>query len=205
VASPKQVSLGKILFPNQHGIIPSLKYPEGVVTPIIQSQSPVTYVVDKVPVASQEFQKKFKKVTGMSIDDSILLYEAQTGDSLTTKEVETLFTDPDAAKKMLMNNEMLHKEYRSILNNNGPQTIADAKKRGFKKLPVHKSVFHSPWYKPWKNSKWVGPDGHLETVFDPEGNLVTSTKYLGTFNFFGPDQASAHKKADVDPYFKWGN
>lgn len=34
---------------------------------------------------------------------------------------------------------------------------------------------------------------------------MNSNSVKGTFNFFGPDQAGAHKAADVDPYFKWGN
>ena len=35
--------------------------------------------------------------------------------------------------------------------------------------------------------------------------MVSDTGYMGTFNFFGPDKASEHWAADVEPYRKWGN
>ncbi|RUO17976.1 hypothetical protein CWE08_12130 [Aliidiomarina iranensis] len=151
------------------------------------------------------FADYFEKVTGMSVQDSITLYEAQTGDSLTVNEVEKMFMDPDYAREQLMANENLHKVYRGILNSNVPQTMPGASSN-FVRLPWYKSIFHNPWYAPWQNSKWVGRNGgHLEAVYNRQGNLVSSNDYMGTFNFFGPDQIRAHKAADVDPYFKWGN
>jgi len=42
-ASPKPVSLGKILFPNQRGNIPSIKHADGSTTPPLKSNKPITY------------------------------------------------------------------------------------------------------------------------------------------------------------------
>lgn len=152
-----------------------------------------------------DFGKRFKTITDMELSDAIDLYEADTGKRLDPETVKTLFTDADKAKELLMKDKDIHTKFRDILNTNIPSTEEEAKKAGFKKMPMHKSVFHSPWYKFWQNSKYVSADGHREVVFDPNGKRVDTRKYLGTFNFFGPDQASNHKKADVDPYFKWGN
>ncbi len=152
------------------------------------------------------FGERFQKITGMSVEDSISLYKSQTGETLAVDQVQKMFTDPAYAKEMLLANENLHKIYRNdILNSNAPQSIADAKARGFVQLPVYKSVFHNPWYNPWRNSKWVGPSGHMEVVFSGKGSVVSDIQYMGTFNFFGPDQASAHWVADVEPYQKRGN
>lgn len=57
-----------------------------------------------------------------------------------------------------------------------------------------------------RNTKWVGPYGHLEAVYNGQGNLVSSADYMGTFNFFpGPKGFMAHRDADIVPYKKWGN
>jgi hypothetical protein len=152
---------------------------------------------------NSEFGQQFEKTTGMPISESIVLYKARTGNDLTPETVEKLFTDPEFAKKALMEDKSLHTVYRDILNTNIPTTEATAKKAGFTKLDVHQSVFHNPWYNPWMNLKYVGPDGHLEAVYDSEGEIVRDKKYKGTFNFFGPDQAGNHKAADVDPYIEW--
>lgn len=140
----------------------------------------------------------------MSVEDSISLYEAQTGESLTVDQVEKMFTDPAYAKEQLMASENLHKVCRGMLNSNAPQAMPGSGSN-FVRLSWYKSIFHNPWYAPWRNSKWVGPYGHSEAVYDGQGNLVSSNDYMGTFNFFGPDQSGAHKADDVDPYFKWGN
>ena len=147
------------------------------------------------------FEDYFNEVTGMSVEDSISLYKAQTGESLSVDQVEQMFTDPSYAKEQLMANKNLHKVYRSILNSNVPQTSANASTAGYQKMSFWKSLFHNPI----KNSKWIGPSGHMEGVYNSKGNLVNANSVKGTFNFFGPDQAGAHKAADVDPYFKWGN
>ncbi len=151
--------------------------------------------------AQKGFGGRFQKITGMSVEDSISLYKSQTGEALTTDQVEKMFTDPAYAKEQLMANKNLHTVYRSILNSNAPQTAAAAATAGYQKLGFWKSIFHNPIV----NSKWVGPSGHMEGVYNSKGNIVNSNSVRGTFNFFGPDQAGAHKAADVDPYFKWGN
>ena len=154
-----------------------------------------------------KFQQDFSTWTnGLSVQDSIDLYKAQTGKTLTEAEVEILFTDADKAKEKLMADKDLHTVYRSILNNNAPTTKADAIKASYTQPTFLGSRFLGNWYHdPWKNSKYISPSGHLESVFDEGGNLVSSNDYKGTFNFFGPDQKAAHKAADVDPFNEWGN
>lgn len=162
-----------------------------------------------VPPAPTEtkFQQDFKAWTnGLTVQESIELYKEQTGKTLTEAEVETLFTDADKAKAMLMADKELHTVYRSILNNNAPATQVEAVKAGYTQPTLLGSKFLANWYHdPWNNAKYVSPSGHLEAVFDADGNLVSSNDYKGTFNFFGPDQKSSHVAADVDPYNHWGN
>ena len=149
----------------------------------------------------QQFKDYFKEVTGMSVEDSINFYKAQTGKTLTVDQVQKFFTDPAYAKEQLMNDKDLHTTYRNILNSNVPTTESAAASAGYQKLGFWKSIFHDPL----SNSKWVGPHGHMEGVYDSEGIIVTSDSFKGTFNFYGPDQSSAHTDADIYPYFKWGN
>lgn len=94
--------------------------------------------------------------------------------------------------------------FRGILNQNAPRTMSSGVD-GWTKLPWYKSVFHNPWYNPFRNAKYVGPGGHMEGVYDAKGNWVSDPKFIATFNFFGPDKTSAHIAADVSPYNKWGN
>lgn len=157
-----------------------------------------------------EFAKGFaNKTGGLSLADSLKLYEADTGKKLDESTVEKLLTDSEFAEKTLSADEQLHRNYRDILNSNIPQTEADAKKQGFERLPWHQSMFHNPQYglNPFikNNSKYISPDGHREAVFDPNGGLLSDNNFKGTFNFFGPDQSSEHWSADVIPYNKWGN
>lgn len=154
------------------------------------------------PMDETDFGKKFQTITGGSkLSQTIAQYEKDTGKNLSPETVETLFTDADKAKKLLMVNKSLHTTYRNILNQNIPATKEAAEKAGFKKMNFGKSIFHAPW----KNTKWISQNGHLEAVYGKDGSLDNSLKYKGTFNFFGPDDASGHKKTDVDPYFEWGN
>ncbi|MEX2961985.1 RHS repeat domain-containing protein [Microbulbifer sp. TYP-18] len=152
--------------------------------------------------AQQSFEERFQDTTGMTVEDSIALYEAQTGETLTLDQIQRLFSDPQYANEQLLANKNLHTIYRRILNSNVPQTSAAAQAAGFRKLGFFKSLFHNPA----SNSKWVGPGGHLEGVYNRRsGTIDVSNRYGGTFNFYGPSNASAHKLADVDPYLKWGN
>lgn len=163
------------------------------------SEEPCAECADAV--AEEEFAERFEDITGMTLEDSIKLYEEQTGEELSASTVQTLFSDPVKAGEILMKDENLHTTYRNILNSNIPATAEAAEEAGFEKLPFMKSIFHNPF----ANSKWVGPNGHLEAVYDGNGDLVTSNSVKGTFNFFGPDNASGHTAADVKPYFEWGN
>ncbi len=72
-------------------------------------------------------------------------------------------------------------------------------------LPVEKSAFHMHGDGGENNTKFISPDSHLEVVFDEEGNLVTDSINIGTYNYVGPDDYSGHSEYDMDPYFKRGN
>ena len=102
-----------------------------------------------------------------------------------------------------MEREDLHKELRYQLNSKAPKTVNAAKAADMIELPWYKSIFHNPL----KNDKYVSKDGHLEGVYDKEtGESDRNQSVMATFNFFDPNtQPVEHKKADVDPYLKWGN
>lgn len=154
------------------------------------------------PMDETEFGKSFEAKTGAKLSDTIAQYTADTGNDLTPDTVETLFKDPAKAKAILMEDKSLHQNYRDILNQNIPATAQEAKAAGYTEMSYIKSWYHDPW----NNSKWVSPDGHREAVYNKTtGALDASDAYKGTFNFFGPDNFSGHKAADVDPYRKWGN
>ncbi len=148
----------------------------------------------------QAFKKRFEEITGMSVEDSIAIYKRRTGQTLTVNEVARLFSDPDYAHKRMWASKYLHSVYRSILNSNVPRTAREAEAAGYIRYPWEKNIFHNPIM----NVKWVGPSGHMEGVYNGNGNLVTGNTFKGTFNFFPPDQTSAHYGADVSPYmWKW--
>lgn len=52
--------------------------------------------------------------------------------------------------------------------------------------------------------KYVSPDGHYEAVRDRDGNLVTDSANLGTYNYY-PLWDLRHLPADIIPYWIWGN
>lgn len=68
---------------------------------------------------------------------------------------------------------------------------------------LKKNIFHAPF----KNDKYLAPDGRMEGVYNKEtGKIVKNNDTKGTFNFYDPNtQPSNHKKVDVEPYMKWGN
>jgi uncharacterized Zn-binding protein involved in type VI secretion len=177
-------------------------------SPLVHRKPPMTPIAPPKPEDVSAFGKSFEQKTGMKLSDSLKAYKADTGKDLDPKTVETLFTDSEKAKKLLMEDKSLHTRYRDILNSNAPATEEEAKKQGYKKLSTLKSWYHNPWYNKWQNSKYVSADGHREAVFDDRGVLVNSNDYKGTFNFFGPKgltDSGDHINADVDPYKKWGN
>jgi len=73
-------------------------------------------------------------------------------------------------------------------------------------LPDAKSVYHQNGIEGKGNRKYVSKDGgHLEAVYDQDGNLVTDPTNLGTYNFEGPDNVWGHFHEDVLPYWLYGN
>ena len=43
-------------------------------------------------------------------------------------------------------------------------------------------------YNPANNDKYVSVDGHIEGVYDENGNLVTDSVNQGTYNFANPNK-----------------
>jgi RHS repeat-associated protein len=117
---------------------------------------------EKETEGKSEFEKYFEETTGMSVEDALALYQEQTGKTLTKEEVERMFVDPGYAKSMLMADKDLHTVFRGILNSNIPLTAELAEKKGYKKLSYFSSYYHDPA----NNTKWVGPNGHMEAVYD---------------------------------------
>lgn len=171
--------------------------------------------------AEHPFEAQFQEATGgLSMDRAITLYELETGKTVEDRDafkdkIETLFTDDKEARRILSSDQSLDRDFREILNTNVPgqmptETIevdgktfyVDENGERWIKLPPGKSIFHNPLYDWTRNSKFVSEDGHREPVYDRDGILVrgTDSVYRGTFNFFGPDQASEHTNADVIPW-----
>ena len=154
-------------------------------------------------ISSAEFEKYF----GMTFEESRFIYESSTeaGEPfpLTKQDALRLFTDDVFAQKQSIAHKNLDTVYRDILNMQAAQTIAAASTGGYVRQPWYKNLFHNPL----RYTKWVGPHGHLEVVFNSKGGVVTALPHKGTFNFFSPADGSAHWKADVVPYIKrrWGN
>ena len=155
---------------------------------------------------SQMTVKKYiKDATKRSVKEIIARFnkDKPLDKQINFNTLKTLFFDADKAKQLLMEREDLHKDLRYQLNDEAPPTANDAKAAGMIKLPWYKSIFHNLF----KNDKYVSKDGHLEGVYDKvTGESDRNQSVMATFNFFDPNtQPVEHKKADVDPYLKWGN
>ena len=162
------------------------------------------------------FDRDFKALVGLTVKQSIQKYHSickllngKPCKTLTEAMVVDLFRNAKSSQKLLLADPNLHHIYRiDVLNTNTAKSIPEAKKRCFKLLGFFKSMFHSPWYgfKPGsRNAKYVDLSGHMESVFDPNGKVVTDISLMGTFNFFGPSHAGAHWDADVVPYQEYDN
>ncbi len=67
------------------------------------------------------------------------------------------------------------------------------------------SRFHNMGENGFGNTKWISPGGHMEVVFDLNGNVVTDALNVGTYNFVSPSNILGHYIFDVEPYEQWGN
>ena len=55
------------------------------------------------------------------------------------------------------------------------------------------------------NSVYLHIDGHQEAVYDKDGNLVTDSINMGTYNFCNPiNDPICHFMLDTYPWIKWG-
>lgn len=76
-------------------------------------------------------------------------------------------------------------------------------------LPVDMAAFHMNGPDGIYNTKFVlGTDQYFEAVYSKNGSLLsekTNPVNMGTYNYFGPENAKKHKAFDVDPYFQWDN
>jgi RHS repeat-associated protein len=64
---------------------------------------------------------------------------------------------------------------------------------------------HGPKLKIGDNIKFLSPDGHMEAVYDGNGNIVTSPANQGTYNYGAEQISLEHFFYDVIPYWIWGN
>ena len=150
--------------------------------------------------------EKFSKWTGgLSIKETQIVYESETGKVISDETIKTLFTDPNKAKKILLNDKDIHTIYRDILNSNKPLTIDEiTNDDDWVELSEWKSFFHAS--KTRGNRKFVSKDGYREAVFSSDGSIDKRNEFKGTFNFFSPTEyPDSHIIADVDPYVKYGN
>ena len=150
-----------------------------------------------------EFDQTFMEMTGgMTVLESIERYYEATGQQLTPEFVEKLFSNPTFAFIQLTSNKLLHTVYRGILNGNVP-SMMPTEGKGYRVLSAAQSALHDPE----NNYKVVfGNNGNREAVYDKKtGRIVSDAQYVGTFNFFGPDEMFGHLLADMLPYFVHGN
>jgi hypothetical protein len=163
-----------------------------------------TFFPEAVKVAYSE--ENFMKWTGgLSIAESQALYKSETGKDLSAKTIKTLFTDPEKAREILVNDKDIHTIYRDILNHNHPTTLAELEGNPeWTELSTGKAVFHASLTR--GNRKFVSSDGYREVIIAPDGSVDKRNEFKGTFNFFSPnDYPGSHITADVDPYVKHGN
>ncbi|MDR0444500.1 MAG: hypothetical protein LBH44_13965 [Treponema sp.] len=153
------------------------------------------------------FRSDFFKKTGQTTTEVLDWYNTKFPDKqITEGTLITLFTDRRKAMILLITNKTLHRDLREQLNINGPETRGEAEAKWDKPLPPEDSVFHAPFF-PFYNTKWVEPEyGHIERVFDKNGNRVTNNLFKDSFNFFSHKTNSlGHFMADVIPWLIWGN
>lgn len=148
---------------------------------------------------------EFEKRVGMTFEESRFEYESIQGEPfpLTKQDTMRLFTDEAFAQKWVIPGGNLDTTYRDILNTYAARTIPEASAGGYARQPWYKNLLHNPF----QNTKWVGPYGNLEVVFDSYGDAVLHGPHKGTFNFFSPADVSGHLSADFAPYVRrwWGN
>jgi len=148
----------------------------------------------------------FKQWTGgLSIEESQDLFQKEAGQTIDRETIETLFSDPEKSREILINNPKIHSIYREILNINIPKNAEEAiDSQDWTELSLGKAVFHGSVTR--GHRKFISADGYREVVFDSKGNLVKNDVFKGTFNFFSPTEYSnAHIQTDVDPYVEYGN
>jgi len=150
--------------------------------------------------------KNFETWTGgMSIEESQILYEAETGKTISRQTIRTLFTDPEKAKQILLDDKDIHTVYRDILNGNIPNTIDHAvNDPNWIELSTGKAFFHGSLTR--GNRKFVSVDGYREVVYTSDGAIDRRDVLKGTFNFFSPTASpDSHVAVDVEPYAVYGN
>lgn len=150
--------------------------------------------------------ENFEKWTGgLSIEETQILYEDETGKIISYETIKTLFTSPEQSRELLVQDKDIHTIYRDILNTNIPMTIDEAiNNDNWIELSKFQTLFHGSVTH--KNRKFISKDGYREVILSPDGSIDKRNEFKGTFNFFSPtDNPNSHILADVDPYVKYGN
>ncbi|MCK5896412.1 MAG: hypothetical protein KAG20_06375 [Cocleimonas sp.] len=163
-----------------------------------------TFFPEEVKVAFSD--ENFAQWTGgLSIAETQILYKSATGKEIPRTTIETLFTDPEKAREILINDKDIHTVYRDLLNRNTPDSLTALENNPeWAELSTGKSVFHASLTR--GNRKFISNDGYREVIIAPDGSVDNRNEFKGTFNFFSPnDYPGSHITADVDPYVKHGN
>jgi hypothetical protein len=138
---------------------------------------------------------------GLTVEQSLTLYQHETGQSLSRDLVKILFTQPAEARAILTKDQDIHLHYRTILNANVPPNIAAARQsNAWVEMAPEMPFRHTSL--PAEPRKFVAEDGHREVLFRADGSLDTKSAIHGTFNFFSPHEFPlTHIAVDVGPYF----
>jgi hypothetical protein len=137
---------------------------------------------------------------GLTLEQSLAVYECETGKTLTRDLVGILFTDPAQARAILTSDPDIHLHYRAILNGNAPLDIRAAQETdGWLERTTTTPLTHDSV--PIGYRRFVAKDGHREVMFKPDGTLDARSAFHGTFNFFSPHAFPlTHIAVDVGPY-----
>ena len=86
----------------------------------------------------------------------------------------------------------------------------EAKENGYHKINEQKDAYHeqgtSNNSNPQNNDKWISPDGKKEVVFNENGEKVTDSVNMGTYNYANPEtNPIGHFFMDMLPYYILGN
>jgi hypothetical protein len=130
-------------------------------------------------------------------------------------KVLDLYNKIDSYAKLIIGGEAYSNSQREEVHyfrnqlNRAPASLEELGKQSsdWKLLSAGKSIFHMQGENGLKNLKFVSVDGRFEAVYNEEGELVTDSINMGSYNYAPSTTEGSfmHYTYDVDPYYKWGN